>query len=70
MPRSSRAVRAGLLTARQAGPRDPWEGLSGRAGEGQGAVLETSVCKVQAAGAAGEHSLRGRGVSIRSTGGV
>lgn len=70
MPRSSRAVRAGLLTARQAGPRDPWEGLSGRAGKGQGAVLETSMCKVQAARAAGEHSLRGRGVSIWSAGGV
>lgn len=66
MPRSSRAARAGLLTAQQAGPRDPWEGLSGRAGEGQRAVLETSVCKVQAAGAAGEHSLRGRGSQSRA----
>lgn len=42
-------------------------------GEGQarasGAVLDTSVCKVQAARAAGEHSL-GEGVSIWSMGGV
>lgn len=34
-----------------------------------GAVLDTSMCKVQAAGAAGEHSL-GEGISIWSVGGV
>lgn len=59
MPRSSRAARAGLLAAQQAAPRNPWEGLRAQAGEGQGAMLETSVCKVQAARAAGEHSLQG-----------
>lgn len=35
VPRSSRAARAGPLAARQAAPRNPWEGIRGRAGAGQ-----------------------------------
>ena len=70
MQRSSRDGRAELLTARQAVPRDPWEGLSGWAGEGQGTVLEISVCKVQAAGQQENIRCGGGGVSIQSTGEV
>lgn len=69
MPGSSRVARAGPLAAQQAAPRNSWEGLRGRAGGASGAVLETSMCKVQAARAAGEHSL-GERVSVWSVGGV
>lgn len=69
VPRSSRAARAGPLAAQQAVPRNPGEGSEeGQAGAG-GAVLDTSMCKVQAARAAGERSL-GEGVSNWSVGGV
>lgn len=69
VPRSSRAAQAGPLAARQAAPRNPWEGIREGQARASGAVLDTSMCKVQAAGAAGEHSL-GEGIAIWSVGGV
>lgn len=69
VPRASRAVRAGPLAAQQAGPRNPWEGTRGRAGEGRWGCAGHK--HVQSAGcrAAGEHS-PGEGVSNWSVGGV
>lgn len=57
MPRSSRAAKGGPLTAQQAAPRNPGKGSEEGQARASGAVLKTSVCKVQAARAAGEHSL-------------
>lgn len=49
-PHSSRAAGTWTPTAQQAGPRKPGKDSEGHVGA-TGAVLETSVCKVQAAGA-------------------
>lgn len=63
MPRSSRAAKAGPLTAQQAAPRNPWEGIRGRAGKGQRGCATDE--RVQSAGCQGSRrTFVGGGVSV------
>lgn len=55
-PRSSRAARAGPLAAQQAVPRNPWEGIRGRAGEGRWGCAGHK--HVQSAGCPGSRNIR------------
>lgn len=69
MPRSSRTARGRRWLHSRQCQGILAKGSRERQARARGAVLETSMCKVQAAGAAGEHSL-GEGVSMWSVGGL
>lgn len=62
VPCSSRVARAGPLAAQQAAPRNPWEGIRGRAGKGQWGCAGHK--HVQSAGCQGSRRTFGGGGSL------